>query len=465
MNASRPCETCHDEVRSKTSGGQGKANSGWGAGFKKEARRVTNKQYLTEARQPPPLIRPFAALRPAPERAAELASPPYDVVSRAEAYDQARGKPWSFLHVSRPEIDLPMHTDPYDPAVYAKGAENFSRMLTAGVLRRDSRAYYYVYRLTAGTHSQTGLVAVASLQAYQESRIRRHELTVPEKEADRARHIEALNAQTGPVLLTYRYAAAVDALVAQAIDAEPAFDFRAADGVQHSLWVIHDAEQIQALSSQFAAIGRLYIADGHHRSAAAARVAAARRRGTSQATDEANYNYFLVVLFPDKGVRVLDYNRLVVDLNGHSEAEFLAEVAQQFRVEPAVAPVQPQQRQQFGMYLPGQWYRLTLAAEQVPSDDPVARLDVSLLTERLLVPILGIRNQRTDKRIDFIGGIRGLAALQQPVDEGRMAVAFSLYPTSIEDLLAVADSGLLMPPKSTWFEPKLADGLVSHMLD
>ncbi len=414
----------------------------------------------------PALVRPFAALRPNAQHAAQVAAPPYDVVTAAEARAQVVGKPWNFLHVSRPEVDMLEQTDPYAPAVYARGAENFLRMQDAGVLRRDEAPYYYVYRLIDDAHCQTGVAAAVAVQAYHENRVRRHELTVPAKESDRARHIETLNAQTGPALLAYHASPAIDELIGLVVDDAPELDFRACDGVRHSLWVVRNQDQIAQLSNQFNALGQLYIADGHHRTAAAATVAARRRKHAERDEVEQSYAYFLAVMFPDRELRILDYNRAVADLNGLSERAFLAEVGKIFRVESQPGPVRPQQRRQFGMYLGGTWYRLSvIAGEAQLSDDPVKGLDIALLGAKLFEPILGIRDPRRDRRIEFIGGVRGLEALQQRVDCGEMAVAFSLYPTTIGELFAVADANRLMPPKSTWFEPKLADGLVSHVLD
>lgn len=412
-----------------------------------------------------PLIRAFAGLRPAPGRAAEVIAPPYDVLSSEEARRRAAGKPWSFLHISRPEIDLAPGIDPYSPAVYAKARENFERMLRAGVLERDASACYYVYRLIMGTHTQTGIVAVASVRDYERNRIRKHEHTRPDKEDDRVRQIEALNAQTGPVFLTYRRSFDVDAIVARVSAAAPEVDIVADDGVRHSLWVMRDAAQISALTAAFDAMPCLYIADGHHRSAAAARVAAARRAANPRHTGAESYNYFLAVIFPDNQMQILDYNRVVKDLNGLTREALLARIEAAFAVRPEARAVKPARAGEFGMYLKGQWYRLTIKPELIPRTDPVGRLDVSLLQDSLLAPILGIGDPRRDKRIDFVGGIRGLAELERRVDSGEMAVAFSLHPTSIHDMMAVADANQVMPPKSTWFEPKLADGLVSHVLD
>jgi len=403
------------------------------------------------------LIRPFTGLRPVDARAAEVVAPPYDVLSSDEARTRAAGRPWSFLHISRAEIDLPEGTDPYSDQVYAQAAANLQHMLQERILKRDPEPCYYIYRLVMGDHSQTGLVAVASVADYDSNRIRRHEFTRPDKEDDRVRQIEALHAQTGPVLLAYRSQAHVDVLLAEATRAEPEVDLVADDGIAHSLWVVRDSDRISKITAAFDAMDALYIADGHHRSAAASRVAASRRGDTRS-------GYFLCVIFPHAQMQILDYNRVVRDLAGMSPETLLARVAERFRVLPESTAVHPDRPGTFGMYLAGQWYRLVMQAGRIP-DDPVGRLDVSLLADNLLAPLLGIEDPRRDRRIDFVGGIRGLAELEKRVDSGEMSVAFSLHPTRMEDLMAVADAGEVMPPKSTWFEPKLADGLVSHVIE
>lgn len=407
-----------------------------------------------------PLIRPFAALRPAPGRAAEVIAPPYDVVNTEEARVLAEGRPWSFLHVSKPEIDLAPEIDPHSDAVYDKAAENLARMIESGMLRRDGQPGYYVYRLVMGSHAQTGLVAAASVAAYDANRIRKHEFTRPDKEDDRVRHIEALNAQTGPALLTYPRAPEIDALLAAASAGEPDADAVADSGVRHSLWVIRDQAVIAQLTERFDAFPALYIADGHHRSAAASRVAAVRRTEDR----ETSADYFLAVIFPEQQMRILDYNRVIRDLNGLNATYFLNKISEKFQIAASSGPVSPKRPGEFGLYLGGHWRRLTIHPELVP-EDPVARLDVSLLQEHLIGPILGITDPRRDQRIDFVGGIRGLDELERRVDSGEMALALSMYPTRTEDLMAVADAGQVMPPKSTWFEPKLADGMASHVLD
>ena len=411
------------------------------------------------------LIRPFTALRPAPGRAADVAAPPYDVLSTEEARTRASGKPWSFLHISKPEIDLPAGADPYSSEVYAKAAENLRRMLAEKVLIRDPDACYYAYRLVMGELVQNGIVAAASVAAYDANRIRRHEFTQPDKEDDRVRQIEALNAQTGPVLMAYPHAPEIDALLAQAATGAPVADVTADTGVRHSLWRIDDRAMLDRLTSAFDALPALYIADGHHRSAAASRVAAARRAACPKHTGTESYNHFLAVALPYQQMRILAYNRVATDLNGLSRQEFVSRLGRSFSIHAATAAVMPAKLGEFGLYLFGQWYRLNIHPALVSTQDPVERLDVSLLADQVLGPILGINDPRRDQRIGFVGGIRGPAELEKRVDSGEMAAAFTLFPTRMEDLMAVADAGEVMPPKSTWFEPKLADGLVSHVLD
>jgi uncharacterized protein (DUF1015 family) len=397
------------------------------------------------------LIQPFRALRPAPGRASEILAPPYDVLSSAEARVRAEGKPWSFLHISKPEIDLDPAVDPYDRAVYAKAAENLDRMIAAGLLMRDGKPCYYVYRLTGHDRRQTGLAAVASLADYRTNRIRKHELTTPVKEDDRVRQIEAVNAQTGPVMMGYPAAPGIDAMLARASAGAPEVDVTADDGVRHQLWVIDDDATIAALTRAFDALPALYIGDGHHRTAAAARVARARD--------------FLTVVFPHHEMTILDYNRVLRDLNGRSPDELVAALRGCCSVSASDRPVRPTAAGEFGMYLAGRWYKLTIRPDLVPANDPIGRLPITLLTRNVIEPLFGITDPRTDKRIDFVGGGRGLGELERRVASGDMAVAFALYPTQMADLMAVADAGGIMPPKSTWFEPKLADGMVNHVLD
>ena len=410
------------------------------------------------------LIQPFRALRPVAGRSEAVVAPPYDVVDRAEAKALVHERPWSFLHISRPEIDLDDSVAAYDPRVYAKGRENLDRMISAGVLARDPEPGYYAYRLTMGAHRQTGLVATVSVAAYDENRVRKHEFTRPVKEDDRVRQIEALNAQTGPVFLVYRANPQVDGVLNDVTSRPPEVDVVAErDGVRHELWPIVDPAIMETLTSAFDAMEAIYVADGHHRSAAASRVAAARRAANPAHVGNEGYNCFLSVIFPHDQMQILDYNRVVRDLAGRTPDALLAAVGAAFDLSMSETPVRPRRTGEFGMYLAGQWYWLTIHDERIPRDDPVARLDVSLLQSHLIGPLLGVADPRRDDRIDFVGGIRGLEALEQRVDSGDWAVAFSLYPTRMQALMA--DAGEVMPPKSTWFEPKLADGLVSHVLD
>jgi len=404
------------------------------------------------------LVKPFAGLRPTREQAEAVVAPPYDVLSAAEAKILVQDKPLSFLHISKAEIDLADGIDPYDPSVYAKAAENFAKMRADGVLVVEHTPVYYVYRLTMGGHIQTGLVATASVAAYDANRVRKHEFTRPVKEDDRVRQIDALNAQTGPVFLVYRSHEVVDRILTEVTQGDVEVDLVAEGGVRHEIWVMRDEHQMQAVTRAFDAMEAIYIADGHHRSAAASRVAA--MRSNPQA------DYFLSVLFPHNQMQILDYNRVISSLNGLSVVDFLAQIAQSFEVRKQDAAVKPSAINQFGMYLQGQWYELVIHQALIPSvDDPVGRLDISLLANHLIEPVLGIADPRRDARIDFVGGIRGMQGLEKRVDSGEMVVAFSIFPTSMDDLMSVADANEVMPPKSTWFEPKLADGLVSHVLD
>lgn len=406
-----------------------------------------------------PLVRPFKGLRPAPGRAGEIAAPPYDVVTMPEARAYAHGKPNSFFHVSRAEIEFPDDTDPYSDAVYAKAGQNLQRLEDEGLLVRDSMPAYYLYRLTSGAHSQTGIALSASVEAYVSNRIKKHEFTRPTKEDDRVKQIDAVDAITGPVLLVHRADAELSRICATLVQQAPATSVEI-DAVKHELWPVFEASTLAAISQCFNRMKALYIADGHHRSAAAARIADQRRAANSNHDGGEAYNGFLAVSFPHDEVKILDYNRLVKDLNGRSAEDFLSDLAADFSITPVEGPLRPDQAASFGLYLAGCWYRIELRNE-VTKTDPVERLDVRLLDRFILEPLLGISDPRTDDRIDFVGGIRGPEALAARVDSGEMAVGFSLYPTALTDLMAVADADLIMPPKSTWFDPKLADGIVS----
>ncbi len=405
------------------------------------------------------LVRPFAALRPTAASAADVVAPPYDVVSTEEARALAAGRPHSFLHISRPEIDLAEGSSPYSAEAYAQGARSLERLVAERVLVRDAEPSFYIYRMVMAGRTQTGVAFAASVGAYEQNRIKRHELTRPDKEADRVRNIDALNAQTGPVLLAYRASETLRELLALATNAAPLFSVTGPNDVVHTVWATAPATDA-TLQAEIDALGALYIADGHHRSAAAARVAA-QRRGAAGASHE----FFLAVAFPHDEMRILDYNRVVRDLNGLTPDALLARVRESFDVEASNAAKSPAEPETFAMFVANRWYELKIKRALVPRDDPVASLDVSLLQDRLLAPILAIGDPRTDVRIDFVGGVRGLHELERGVQSGRAAAAFALHPTRMEQLMAVADAGKLMPPKSTWFEPKLADGLLSHVLD
>ncbi len=412
------------------------------------------------------IIKPFKGLRPKPELAEKVASPPYDVLNTEEARAMAKDNPYSFLHINKPEIDLPVGTNLYDDAVYAKGRENLERFIKEGVFIQDEKPCFYVYRQIMGDHQQIGLVAGASVEDYENNVIKKHELTRAEKEEDRVKHVDTLNAQTGPVFLTYKASEDVDRLMEKITQRPPVYDFTADDGIRHTFWVVDDENEIKQLQDLFARMDCLYVADGHHRSAAAMRVKQMRQKQNPHHTGEEEYNYFLTVIFPHNQMYIMDYNRVVKDLNGLSKEAFLEKVREKFEVEKlGTTAEKPRTKHEFVMYLDGEWYRLKARPGTFDPNDPVDQLDVSILMNNLLAPILGIGDPRKDKRIDFVGGIRGLEELKRRVDSGEMQVAFALYPTSIEDLMAIADAGKIMPPKSTWFEPKLRSGLIIHLLD
>jgi len=402
-------------------------------------------------------IKPFAALRPRPELADQICELPYDVLSSEEARQIAADNPLSFLHVSKPEIDLPRGTDLYAPEVYAKGKENFQKLIMRGALRQDAQPYYYFYRQMMGKHSQVGLVATASCEDYLRGVIKKHEFTRPEKEDDRVRHIETLNSQTGPAFLTYRAIAAFDEFAANKTRTTPVVDFTAQDDVRHSAWAIGEAADVKFIGEEFAKIPFLYIADGHHRSAAAMRVFQSRKGagGSGQ---------FLAVIFPHNQMQILPYNRVLKDLNGLAPQALLQKLAAIFEIKPNGSPA-PTRKHELGLFLAKKWHALNLRPQFTASNDPIERLDVALLQKLVLEPIFTITDQRTSKRINFVGGIRGTEELEKLVHSGEYACAFSLFPTSIEDLMTIADAGGIMPPKSTWFEPKLRDAMFCHMLE
>jgi uncharacterized protein (DUF1015 family) len=385
-------------------------------------------------------------------------------MNTAEAKLMAADNPHSFLHISRPEIDLPDGIDVHSEPVYQKGRENLAAFLRDGVLIHDSAECYYVYRQIMGCVSQTGLVACSGVDDYQHGIIKKHELTRADKEEDRVRHIDVLDANDEPVFYTYRHDATVERLMQSITSAMPEYDFTADDGVRHTFWVVAEPPTIAAFTDAFAAIPTLYVADGHHRSAAASRVRDIRRSANSLHTGHEEYNYFLTVIFPDNELNIMPYNRVVKDLNGYTVAEFMALASRNFEITPLNGRLQSGERHMFGMYLAGRWYELAAKKESFDAADPVGCLDVSILQNNILSPVLGIRNPRTDQRIHFVGGIRGDEELERLVESGEYAVAFALFHTTIADLMALADADKIMPPKSTWFEPKLRSGLFVHLL-
>ncbi|MFM2307573.1 MAG: hypothetical protein RLZZ367_2242 [Bacteroidota bacterium] len=410
------------------------------------------------------IIKPFEAVRPKPEHAIEVSSLPYDVMNTAEARKMAEGNPKSFLHVSRAEIDFAEGVDEHSQPVYDKARDNYYKMLEDGILFQDAYPFYYVYSQIMDGRRQTGLVACSNIEDYFNDVIKKHELTRQEKEEDRIHHMETLQAHVGPIFLTYPKHTGVDEIVDSVMQSsEPVYDILTADGIKHTVWLIKDGDKIARLTEIFdKEIPYTYIADGHHRTASAAKVGLKLKQQNPNHTGTEEYNFFLSVLFPDDQLAIMDYNRVVKDLNGHSDEAFLAEVATKFDVQPTATEVKPAQLHQFAMYLSGKWYTL-VAKPAIVKNDPIGVLDVTILDENILNPLLGIKDVRTDKRIDFVGGIRGLKELQRRVDSGEMKVAFALYPVSLKQLMDIADSGKIMPPKSTWFEPKLRDGLFSHL--
>lgn len=402
------------------------------------------------------VVKPFRALRPKPELAEKICELPYDVMSSDEAREIAKDNPLSFLHVSKPEIDLPRETDLYSPQVYAKGKENFDRLISQGALVQDAKPAFYLYRQVMGNHAQLGLVAAASCQEYIDGIIKKHEFTRPDKEDDRVRHIETLNSQTGPVFLTYKAEPEIDARFKGITAGQPAIDFTAKDGVRHTAWTIQDDATIRFVEERFAKISYLYIADGHHRSAAAGRVYKTRNGAGESAR-------FLTVIFPHDQMQILPYNRVLKDLNGNIAEALLQKLDAIFIIKtPGTA--KPTRKHELGFYLGGKWHTLNFRPHFAATTDPVEKLDVTLLQKYVLQPILGIDDPRTSKRINFVGGIRGTGELEKVVNSGEYACAFSMFPTSILDLMTIADAGGIMPPKSTWFEPKLRDAMFCHMI-
>lgn len=410
------------------------------------------------------VFKPFAAVRPVPELAERVAALPYDVMNREEAWQMAEGNPYSFLHVDRAEIDLDPSVDPYDPQVYRKAADNLEGMIRQGVLRQDAQPCFYLYRQVMDGRAQTGVVGCASIDDYLENHIKKHELTREEKEQDRIRHVDVCGAHTGPIFLTCRPQEGLDQTVAAwSREHAPVYDFTAEDGIRHTVWVVDDPETIEKMEEAFGEIPDFYIADGHHRAASAVKVGQMRRERQGACTGEEAFLFFLAVLFPSDQLSILDYNRVATDLGGLTEAEFLRNVGERFEVSPLEGMARPAEKHTIHLYLGGRWYRLRAKDGTFRQEDPVERLDVSILQRNLLAPVLGIEDPRTDPRIQFVGGVRGLEELVRLVDGG-MGAAFAMYPTTLEDLMDIADSGNIMPPKSTWFEPKLRSGLFVHPL-
>lgn len=406
-------------------------------------------------------IQPFKALRPEAQLAKQVAARPYDVLSSKEAKIEAQGNSASFLHITKSEIDLPEDIDVHAQAVYDKAKENLGAFISRKILFRESKPCYYIYELVMNGKSQTGLVCGSSVDDYEKGLIKKHEFTRPDKELDRINHIKTTGAQTGNVFIAYKNVDAIDTLISEWKTAHsPVYDLIADDGIQHTVWIVNDDKAISRISGLFKElVPCTYIADGHHRAASAAKV-----RLSLGDTTTAAAGYFLTTLFPSNQLHIMDYNRLVKDLNGLTEEAFINAVKNNFSVSKAGGAFSPAQLHQFGMYLNNQWYQLTANANSYTTD-PIGVLDITILQDNLLDPVLNIKDQRTDKRIDFVGGIRGLGELEKRVNSGEMAVAFSLHPVSISQLFDIADSGNVMPPKSTWFEPKLRDGLLTHLID
>lgn len=413
------------------------------------------------------LLKAFKAVRPVPELASKVAALPYDVMDSEEARRKAGGNPCSFLHVDKAEVDLPPMINIYDKRVYEKARENLKKMINKGILIKDKKECLYIYRQTMGNHVQTGLVGCVSIDEYMNNGIKKHEETRKDKEKDRINHVYYCNANTGPIFLTYRAKEEIDDIVAGWIgEHSPIYDFNADDKIRHTAWVIDDERAIANIIEYFQFVDYLYIADGHHRAASAVEVGNTKRKENPNYKGQEEFNYFLGVLFPHDELKIMDYNRVVKDLNGYSPGNFLTKIEEKFVVEECRdgGGYRPEKKHLFGMYMGGKWYKLTAKEGIYNSHDPIDRLDVSILQNNILQPILGITDPRTNSRIDFVGGIRGLGELERRVNEG-FAVAFSMFPTTVEDIMAIADDGKMMPPKSTWFEPKLRSGLFIHDLE
>ena len=413
------------------------------------------------------VIRPFRAVRPAPDKAHLIAALPYDVMNTEEAREMVKGNPYSFLHVDKSEIDLPIDTDLYDESVYQKAKENLYQLITNGHLIQDEKPCIYLYQQIMNGRVQTGVVCCASVEEYEKDLIKKHEHTRAAKEADRIKHVHTTNAQTGPIFLTYKSVDVIEQKMNEIMKNKPIYDFKAEDDVRHVAWIVDQVNDIEFFVTNFKKVPALYIADGHHRCASAVRVGQKRKESNPNHTGNEEYNYFLAVIFPDTQLQIMDYNRVLKDMNNLTRDEFMFELKKNFDCEEhkGSEPYKPEKPHTFGMFPPcKQWFKLTAKPGTYPDNDPVNTLDVSILQKNLLAPILGIGDPRTDNRIDFVGGIRGLKELEKRVNEGE-AVAFSMYPTSIKQLMDIADAGEVMPPKSTWFEPKLRSGLFIHLLE
>ena len=413
-----------------------------------------------------PEIRPFKAIRPDKQYALQVAAPPYDVLNSEEARELTRDNPYSFLHISKPEIDLPRDINPYDEKVYAKGKENLDKFMDQEILIQEEKPSFYIYRQVMGDHSQTGIVACASVEDYDNKKIKIHEHTREAKEKDRTKHVDTLSANTGPVFLTYHAKEKINEIVENFKQGhEPLYDFTSEDGIEHTIWKMDDENLIVELQEKFAQLDKLYISDGHHRSASASNVQKIRKGNNPSHNGDEEYNYFLTVIFPDEQMNIMDYNRVVKDLNGLDSTEFIEKVKQKYELEEKSQQYKPTAKHEFSMYLDGKWYKMKARSGTFDKNDVVKSLDVSILHDNLMEPLLGISNPRKDKRINFVGGIRGLGELEKLVNSEEYKVAFALYPTSIHDLIQVADADKVMPPKSTWFEPKLRSGLITHIIE
>lgn len=410
-------------------------------------------------------VMPFRAVRPRKDIAKDVASYPYDVLNVEEGQKLAAGNPFTFLHVEKSEIDLPPGSRSEGDHVHEMAKSYLKDMIGRNILIQDDRPCYYIYRQRMGNHEQYGIVAGFSVEEYEKGLIKKHELTRTDKEMDRTRHIDIVGAHTGPVFLTFKARKSLDRIVASIVAETPEYDFTADDGIGHTAWVVRDGSLIDAIRNEFARIDALYIADGHHRAAAGTSVGKLRRANNPAHRGDEEYNFFLAVAFPHDQLRIMDYNRVVKDLNGLDEAAFLKRIGGNFLIAENFTEKSPAAHHEFGMYLGGRWYRLTAKSDIYRDDDPIGSLDVSILQNNLLEPVLGIHDPRTDKRIDFVGGIRGMGELERLVDQAGFKVAFSMYPTTLDELIRVADAGLIMPPKSTWFEPKLRSGMFVHLLD